>query len=72
TSKPLYPKQKPGDWADFCGWTITPYGIIKNPKKLDACLQLHTQLGDADKVARSYALDAKYAYDLGDRIYEVL
>nr|AAB71853.1 RNA replicase [Cymbidium mosaic virus] len=72
TSKPLYPKQKPGDWADFCGWTITPYGIIKNPKKLDACLQLHTQLGDADKVARSYALDAKYAYDLGDRIHEVL
>nr|WMX21791.1 RNA-dependent RNA polymerase [Adenium obesum virus X] len=72
TSKPVTYQQKPGDWADFCGWTISRLGIFKNPTKILASLELAIKTGKTKEVATSYALDAKFAYQLGDKLQEVL
>jgi len=55
----------------FCGWRLTKYGVIKSPLKLWAGLQLADRRGQMEDVARSYGIDYKYAFDLGDKIYEV-
>jgi hypothetical protein len=70
--KPCTRSQTRGDYSDFCGWTFTPHGVIKNPLKLYASLQLGRHKGDLHKLSRSYALDATLAYNLGDRLYDVL
>ncbi|QYF50226.1 MAG: putative replication protein [Beijing sediment alphaflexivirus] len=71
TSKEVSHKQIPGDYATFCGWSITPQGILKEPKKLFASLQLAKQLGKVAEVRLNYAQDLKHAYRLGDRLQEV-
>jgi hypothetical protein len=72
TSKEVCHSQKPGDFATFCGWTLTPKGIIKDPKKLYAglCLAKGTDRVPAVRVA--YAHDLRHAYRLGDELHEVL
>jgi hypothetical protein len=72
TSKEVCHAQKPGDFATFCGWTLTPKGIIKDPKKLYAglCLAKGTDRVPAVRVA--YAHDLRHAYKLGDELHEVL
>jgi hypothetical protein len=72
TSKPQYPEQKPGDYAEFCGWVITPAGIIKHTLKMHASIQLQKKIKNIAQSARSYALDLKYAYDMGDQLQEHL
>nr|APG77761.1 hypothetical protein [Hubei alphaflexi-like virus] len=71
-SKTVRHKQKPGDFATFCGWCITPIGPIKDPLKLYSSLQLAKRIGKEKEVAESYAIDASYAYRKGDGLHNVL
>ncbi|BAG12158.1 RNA dependent RNA polymerase [Asparagus virus 3] len=72
TSKPMFPKQVKGDYAEFCGWVITPAGIIKHSLKMYASIQLQKKLNNIKESARSYALDLRYAYKLGDSLQDHL
>lgn len=56
---------------DFCGWRLTPYGIVKNPTQLYQSLQLALRLDKMDDVKRSYAIDYTHAYKLQDRLFEI-
>nr|ATG34116.1 RNA-dependent RNA polymerase [Potato aucuba mosaic virus] len=71
TSKTIKPNQRKGDWAEFCSWMITPKGIVKNPVKLNASLELAAALKKSNEVARSYALECKFAFDLRDDVYSI-
>nr|WCC59453.1 186K protein [Narcissus mosaic virus] len=72
TSKPMFPKQVKGDYAEFCGWVMTPAGIIKHSLKMHASIQLQKKINNIKESARSYALDLRYAYKLGDELQEHL
>nr|QED43054.1 RdRp [Asparagus virus 3] len=72
TSKPMFPRQTTGDYAEFCGWVFTPAGIIKHSLKMYASIQLQKKLNNIKESARSYALDLRYAYKLGDSLQEHL
>nr|QED44007.1 replicase [Garlic virus A] len=56
---------------DFCGWRLTPYGIVKSPIQLYQSLQLALRLGKVEDVKRSYAIDYLFAYRLGDKLYDI-
>jgi hypothetical protein len=71
TSKPLYYTQKKGDWAEFCGFSITPLGLIKEPKKLQANLVLAIKQGKIKDTVNSYSQDVALAYQHKDELYEV-
>lgn len=72
TSKPQYPRQTKGDYAEFCGWVFTPSGIMKHSLKMQASIQLQKKINNIAQSARSYALDLKFAYDMGDNLQEHL
>ncbi|BAE44211.1 replicase protein [Potexvirus ecsalstroemeriae] len=72
TSKPQYPSQTKGDYAEFCGWIFTPSGIMKHSLKMQASIQLQKKINNIAQSARSYALDLKYAYDMGDALQDHL
>ncbi|AHA91819.1 replicase [Cassava Colombian symptomless virus] len=71
TSKTIRRKQKVGDFASFCGWRITPLGVVKDPLKLLAGLELAERLGKVQDTALAYAFDAHHAYKHGDRLHEI-
>nr|DAZ85793.1 TPA_asm: replicase [Cardamom virus X] len=71
-SKEVTHAQQPGNYATFCGWVITPVGIIKEPKKLYASLQLAKHTDKTDRVKLNYTRDLVFAYRLGDRLHSVL
>nr|QED44331.1 replicase [Garlic virus A] len=56
---------------DFCGWRLTPHGIVKSPIQLYQSLQLALRLGKVEDVKRSYAIDYLFAYRLGDKLYDI-
>nr|BDX36220.1 RNA-dependent RNA polymerase [Plantago asiatica mosaic virus] len=77
-AKPAYTPQERGQWAEFCGYLITPKGLIKDPLKLHASLELakaQKKAGVKDaitNVVANYSLDAKLAYSLGDDLQDLL
>nr|WRN92116.1 RNA-dependent RNA polymerase [Citrus yellow vein clearing virus] len=71
-SKAKIRTQQKGDFATFCGWLITPKGLIKNPTQLYASWLLAKHNKDLADVARNYALDLRIAYQLKDELYELL
>nr|UOF93407.1 replication-associated protein [Viola mottle virus] len=77
-AKPAYAPQTRGAWAEFCGYLITPKGLIKDPLKLHSSLELakaQRKQGRKDaitNVVANYSLDAKMAYSLGDDLQELL
>ncbi|AAX19931.1 viral replicase [Nandina mosaic virus] len=77
-AKPAYTPQERGQWAEFCGYLITPKGLIKDPLKLHASLELakaQKKAGVKDaitNVVANYSLDAKLAYSLGDELHDLL
>nr|QYL30857.1 RNA-dependent RNA polymerase [Cassava common mosaic virus] len=72
--KPCLKAQIPGEWAEFCGYLITPKGLIKDPLKLAASFRLAKERGkrELDNCLENYARDMKLAYDLGDDLLELL
>lgn len=71
TSKPLLYKQKKGEWAEFCGYSITPLGLIKEPKKLQANLTLAIKQNKIKDAVASYSQDVALAYQHKDELYEI-
>jgi len=71
TSKPLFYKQKKGEWAEFCGYSITPLGLIKEPKKLQANLTLAIKQNKIKDTVNSYSQDVALAYQHKDELYEI-
>ena len=71
-SKPQVAMQQKGDWAEFCGYRITPKGVIKDPKKLHASLMLEIKKKNLKNVLRSYELDLALAYQHKDSLQELL
>lgn len=71
-SKPQVAMQQKGDWAEFCGFRITPKGLIKDPKKLHASWTLEKKKGNVKNVLRSYELDLALAYQHKDSLHELL
>ncbi|QIM41186.1 replicase [Papaya virus A] len=65
-AKPLVTRK-----PDFCGWRLTPYGIVKNPVQLYQSMQLAVERGEIEEIKRSYAIDYLFAYRLGDRLHEI-
>lgn len=72
TSKPVVSMQQKGDWAEFCGFRITPKGLIKDPKKLHASLMLEIKKKNTKNVLRSYELDLALAYQHKDELHNLL
>ncbi|ARQ03275.1 RdRP [Allexivirus sigmamedicagonis] len=56
---------------DFCGWRLTPFGIVKSPYQLKTSLELAIQLKKLEDMRRSYAIDYQFAYKLQDRLYQI-
>nr|BDG15104.1 RNA-dependent RNA polymerase [Clover yellow mosaic virus] len=71
TSKPLFYKQRKGDWAEFCGYSITPLGLIKEPRKLQANLTLAIKQNKIKDTVNSYSQDVALAYQHKDALYEI-
>lgn len=56
----------------FCGWKITPHGIIRDPFKLWFSFQRAKDLNQLSEVAVAYRHDILPAYLLGDKLYDIL
>ncbi|QGR26011.1 polyprotein [rubber tree virus 1] len=56
----------------FCGWLMTKYGIMKDPKLIESRLRVADEKGTLDLVLDSYFLEYKYSFELGDHLMEVL
>ncbi|WEQ03311.1 replicase [Sclerotinia sclerotiorum alphaflexivirus 1] len=55
----------------FCGWLITPHGLVKDPIQLYQSFLLGEELKKIDKIGRSYAHDFQFAYKMGDKLHEI-
>nr|UOF93370.1 replication-associated protein [Sutera flower mottle virus] len=76
-AKPVVTPQTRGHWAEFCGFLITPLGLVKDPLKLHASLELakcQKKMGNKDalkNIVANYSLDCKLAYSLGDAVHDI-
>ncbi|WLG65288.1 replicase [Sclerotinia sclerotiorum alphaflexivirus 2] len=55
----------------FCGWRLTPYGVVKDPVQLYQSMRLGLELGKLSEILPSYSLDFAHAYALGDKVHEI-
>jgi len=58
------------DAKDFCGWWLLPCGAVRNPILLSLKILYHQSRGSLDRCLDSYFLEALYAYNLGDSLYD--
>nr|QNN26219.1 replicase [Peony yellowing associated citrivirus] len=56
----------------FCGWRLTPYGIVKEPELVYNRFQVAIEEGKVMECLENYAIEVSYAYNLSERLYEVL
>nr|AYF52914.1 replicase polyprotein [Citrus leaf blotch virus 2] len=56
----------------FCGWRLTPYGIVKEPELVYNRFQIAIEEGKVLECLENYAIEVSYAYSLSERLYEVL
>nr|QQG34681.1 MP [Humulus lupulus citrivirus 1] len=56
----------------FCGWRLTPYGIVKEPELVYNRFQVAIEEGKVLECLENYAIEVSYAYRLSERLYEVL
>nr|WKR37955.1 polymerase [Schlumbergera virus X] len=70
-AKPTFKRQVKGEWAEFCGMIITPLGVIKEPIKTWASLELADRRGEIKEVKDSYARDVALAYQHKDKLHEI-
>nr|QHI43170.1 replicase [Grapevine virus E]UGS43987.1 replicase [Grapevine virus E] len=55
----------------FCGWRMSPYGIVKDPNLLLDRLEMKRAEGKLDDCIANYALEASYGYRLSDHLYDL-
>jgi hypothetical protein len=58
--------------ADFCGWILSPKGIIRSPYNIFIKLAIATSRGTMAQVAASYAVEISWTYRKGQYLLEVL
>nr|QJZ28105.1 polyprotein [Apple stem grooving virus] len=56
----------------FCGWYLSPYGIIKSPKLLWARIKMMSERQLLKECVDNYLFEAIFAYRLGERLYTIL
>nr|AYN44468.1 polyprotein [Citrus tatter leaf virus] len=56
----------------FCGWYLSPYGIIKSPKLLWARIKMMSERQMLKECVDNYLFEAIFAYRLGERLYTIL
>nr|WLJ60513.1 MAG: RNA-dependent RNA polymerase [Hemp virus T] len=56
----------------FCGWYMTPMGIVKEPRLVLERWKIAEQKGNLRDVIINYALEVSYGYRLGEYLWEVL
>ncbi|CAP46903.1 replicase domain, partial [Phlomis mottle virus] len=56
----------------FCGWFMTKFGIVKHPCLILDRLGIAIEKNKLDLVLDSYCLEFTYAYQLGEKLFEVL
>lgn len=66
-------KAKPAiaEMPTFCGWKITPHGVVRDPFKLWFSFKRAEAKGELQNVANSYRTDLMPAYLLGDLLTEI-
>nr|WIM49365.1 replicase [Grapevine virus I] len=55
----------------FCGWRVSPYGIVKEPNLLLDRLEMKRAEGKLDGCIANYALEASYGYRLCEHLHEL-
>nr|UKT68829.1 replicase [Grapevine virus N] len=53
----------------FCGWRVSPLGIVKDPNLLLDRLEMKRAEGTLDLCIANYALEASYGYKLSDHLH---
>ncbi|USF91879.1 ORF1 [polyscias capillovirus 1] len=56
----------------FCGWYLSPYGILKSPKLLWARIKMMAERQLLKECVDNYLFEAIFAYKLGERLYKIL
>nr|WPU07456.1 replicase [Olive virus T] len=56
----------------FCGWRMTKYGIVKEPKLVLERFKIAEERGCFKECLINYCLEVSFAYRLGERLYEVI
>ncbi|QCT25579.1 polyprotein [Yam virus Y] len=56
----------------FCGWMLTRDGVLKKPQLICERLAIAVELGKLEDCIDNYALEASYAYKLGERLFDLL
>ncbi|QED42832.1 replicase [Trichosanthes tepovirus A] len=56
----------------FCGWRMTKFGIVKEPKLILERFRIARERGNFRECLINYCLEASFAYRLGDRLYDVI
>jgi hypothetical protein len=59
-----------GPSKDFCGWWLLPCGIVRNPILLVLKIMYHQGRNHLSACLDSYFLEALYAYNCGDLLYD--
>nr|ATG22751.1 replicase [Grapevine virus G] len=53
----------------FCGWRLSPFGIVKDPNLLLDRLEMKRAEGTLELCIANYALEASYGYKLSDHLH---
>lgn len=59
-----------GPSKDFCGWWLLPCGAVRNPILLCLKIMYQRDRGNLDKCLDSYFLEAIFAHNHGDALFE--
>nr|QQG34671.1 RdRp [Iris domestica betaflexivirus 1] len=55
----------------FCGWRLSKFGIVKDPKLMAARVLVMIERGLIEECIISYAMEVLFAYNLGDLLYDI-
>jgi hypothetical protein len=65
--KPVFQK-----FPEFCGWILTPSGIIRHPYLILLKTLYHERHGTLDKVLINYFIEHSFTFRVGDAIHDFL
>nr|BCT87071.1 replicase [Grapevine virus A] len=55
----------------FCGWRMSPYGIVKEPNLILDRWKIAQRSGNLDLCIVNYAIEASFGYRLSEHLYDV-
>lgn len=55
----------------FCGWRLSKFGIVKDPKLMAARVLVMLERGLMEECIISYATEVLFAYNMGDLLYDI-